>query len=314
MKIRVSAWVVLILGLLTTVALIAPPAMGESDETLTIKTMRVSLWPEYDDPRVLVMYQGEFYNEAIFPQPVAFPVPLGSEMNQVCALQPPDNSHLCQLYETLTESDSLSISYTLPIPTYYLEYYWDGITGQPEKSFAFQYVSPYAIDTLEIEVQQPLKATGFELVPQYASATSDSQGLKYFHYVFKDVKPGQVINIDASYFKSDDRPSVSGSQIGGAGGSNSYIWIGIGAAIVVVVAAGFILFTRKSAVSRTQSRRAARIEANRSGARTTQRPAAPGPSLPAPGTEVLFCSHCGTKLAVEAAFCQLCGAKVKGIS
>lgn len=313
MKIRVSAWVVLILGLLTTVALIAPPAMGESDETLTIKTMRVSLWPEYDDPRVLVMYQGEFYNEAIFPQPVAFPVPLGSEMNQVCALQPPDNSHLCQLYETLTESDSLSISYTLPIPTYYLEYYWDGITGQPEKSFAFQYVSPYAIDTLEIEVQQPLKATGFELVPQYASATSDSQGLKYFHYVFKDVKPGQVINIDASYAKSDDEPSISGGQISEAGGSNGYIWIGIGAAIVAI-AGGFILFRRKPVVTRAQSRRTAKLEAKRAVAHRTQRPAAPVPSLPAPGTKVLFCSQCGAKLTADAAFCHLCGAKTKGIS
>ena len=313
MKIRVSAWVVLILSSVITAALIAPSAMAASGEPLTIKTMKVSLWPEYDDPRVLVIYEGEFYTDASFPQPVAFPVPLGSEMSQVCALQPPDNDHLCQLYETLTEPDNLSISYTLPVPTYYLEYYWDGIKGQPEKSFAFQYVSPYAVDTLEIDVQQPLTATGFELALPYASATSDSRGMKYFRYVFQDVKSGQVINIDASYSKSDDRPSVSGSQIGGAGGSNGYLWIGIGAAIVVI-AAGLILFTRKPAVSRTQSRRAARIEANRSGDRTTQRPAAPKPSLPAPGTEVLFCSHCGTKLVSGAVFCQLCGAEVKGAS
>lgn len=312
MKIRVSAWVILILGLLVTAALIAPPAMGESGKPLTIKTLRVSLWPEYDDPRVLVIYEGEFYNDAPFPQPVAFPVPLGSEMNQVCALQPPNNDHLCQLYEILTEPGNLSVSYTLPIPTYYLEYYWDGIKGQPEKSFAFQYVSPYAVDTLEIDVQQPLKATGFELAPPYASATSDGLGMKYFHYVFKDVKPGQVINIDASYSKSDDKPSVSGGQASGAGGSNSYIWIGIGAAIAVI-AVGFILFRRKPAVSRAQSRRDARIEAKRAVTHRTQRPATPGPSLPAPAAEVLFCSHCGAKLASKAAFCHLCGAKTKGI-
>ncbi len=313
MKMRVAGCVVLILGLLITAALIVPPVLGKPDEPLTIKSMKVSLWPEYDDPRVLVIYEGEFYNDALFPQPVSFPVPLGSEMSQVCALQPPNNDHLCQLYETLTETDSLSVSYTLPIPTYYMEYYWDGIKGQPEKAFAFQYVSPYAVDTMEIDVQQPLKATGFELAPPYASATSDGLGMKYFHYVFKDVKPGQVISIDASYSKSDDKPSVSGGQTNGTGGSNSYTWIGIGAAIAVI-AVGLILFRRKPAVSRAQSRRAARIEAKRDGVPRTQRPAAPGPSLPAPDIEALFCSHCGTKLASKATFCHLCGAKVKDVS
>ena len=75
------------------------------------------------DPRVLVMYEGEFNVDTPFPQPVAFPVPLGSEINQVCALQPPNDEHLCQLYETLTEPDNLLVVYTLPIPTYFLEYY-----------------------------------------------------------------------------------------------------------------------------------------------------------------------------------------------
>ncbi|MFH0941992.1 MAG: zinc ribbon domain-containing protein [Chloroflexota bacterium] len=328
-----------ILGLLLAVALMASPAMGASDEPLTIKSMKVSVWPEYDDPRILVTYQGEFKNGASFPQPVKFPVPLGSEMNQVCALQPPNNEHLCQLYDMLTESDDLAVAFTLPIPTYYLEYYWDAIKAQPDKSFTFKYVSPYAVDTLELEVQQPLKATSFELAQPYISATSDSRGMKYYRYLFSNVTPGQVISIDASYTKPDNRPSVAketssaGNAGGSAAGSSAYGVIGIGAALLAAAAVGFVLLRRKPAAAPARtapSRRAARIEARRAEVQRAEtqpehrpptaklpRPKQPARAAPAakpdqPGTGAVFCRKCGTKLAAGAIFCHLCGEKAKG--
>ncbi len=317
-----------------------------SDNPPVIKRMKVSVWPEYDDPRIMVTYQGEFKDGSLFPQQVAFPVPLGTEMNMVCALKPPNDEHLCQLYDTQTAKDNLNISYNLPIPTYYLEYYWDGISEQSDKSFNFKYVSPYAADSLELEIQQPLKATNFKLAQSYASANSDSQGMKYYHYFFNNVTQGQVISVDATYTKPDNKPSVAKSQAssGGSGnsaaagssGSSPYVLIGIGAALMVAVVAGLIMFRRKPApvhvrmtAMRTppvrttppaQTRRERRYEAQRTHRQEMQqRP--PGAELanidpPAnPGlqsTGAVFCSKCGTRLASDASFCHVCGAKVKG--
>ncbi|MDO8568823.1 MAG: zinc ribbon domain-containing protein [Dehalococcoidales bacterium] len=336
MKKRKLTRAFLIVGLLVAVALIASPAMGASDK-LSVKKMKVSVWPEYDDPRVMVTYQGEFKDGSVFPQGVKFPVPLGSEMNMVCALKPPNEEHLCQLYDTLTGSDDLSISYTLPIPTYYLEYYWDGIKGLPDKSFTFKYVSPYAIDTLELEVQQPLKATNFKLAQPYASATSDGLGMKYYHYAFNNVTPGQVISVDASYTKPDSKPSVAkkpasgsgGSSASGAGGSSTYAFMGIGAALLAVATVGFLLLRRKpvAAPVRTppvQSRKAARVEARRIEAQRAHRqeifrtarpepvPRAAPPSAPRPQGGGAFCTQCGTRLAAGSQFCHVCGSKAKG--
>lgn len=318
MKQRGMFWVVLALGILIISTFSVLPASGEADEVPAIKNMKVSLWPEYDDPRVLVIYEGEFYNDVTFPQSVNFPAPLGSEISQVCALQPPDDNHLCQLYETTTGAESLSISYDLPIPTYYLEYYWDGIEGKPDKAFSFRYVSPYAVDTLEIEVQQPLESTNFNLVPQYASSTSDGTGLKYYNYTFTDVMPGQVINIDAAYFKPDDKLSVATSQVGvspaGGGGSGSYAWIGILAGVAAVGAGFFLLRRKQPAVARAASRRAARAEAKRVVARRAQRPAESPTAASGQGNGALFCSFCGTKLASKAVFCHRCGASMKHVN
>lgn len=147
----------------------------------------------------------------------------------------------------------------------------------------------------------------------YESITSDGMGLKYFHYIFKDVKPGQVINIDASYSKSDDKPSVVSEKVSGAGGnSTSYAWIGIGAAMVAIVG-GLMFFRRKPVVVRSQLRRAARVETKRAGSRKAQQPAAPAVTTPAAGNEILFCSQCGAKLSAKAAFCHQCGTEIRGL-
>ncbi|RJQ36626.1 MAG: hypothetical protein C4555_07385, partial [Dehalococcoidia bacterium] len=237
------------LALILSAALMTSPAMGAQD-ALTIKSMKVSVWPEYDDPRILVTYQGEFNDGTLFPRTVKFPMPTGSEIAQVCALRPPNNEHLCQLYDTLAEPDQIAVSYNLPIPTYYLEYYWDGISSQPDKAFTFSYTSPYAIENLEIEVQQPLRATDFKLAQPYLSAASDSRGMKYYRYVFNDVAPGQPVSIEASYTKPDNKPSVAkttGGQTGGATGSNPYGVIGIGTALLAAAVIGFVLLRRKPA-------------------------------------------------------------------
>lgn len=324
-----------ILGLFLAMALTTSPSLAASGSPPTIKTMKVQLWPEYDDPRVMVTYQGEFKDASVFPQAVKFPAPLGSEMAMVCALKPPDDEHLCQLYDTLTAADSLAVSYTLPIPTYYLEYYWDGIKTQTGKSFSFNYVSPYAIDSLEVEVQQPSRATDFKLAQPYASASSDALGIKYYHYVFNNVTPGQTISIDASYTKPDNKPSVvkktSGST-SNAGSGYQFNFIGTGVALLVVAAIGFVLLRRRQSaapVRVAQARRAARIEAKRAEVQHEQaqpvvrqssarfsRPVQPKATQPAKpdqvSTEAVFCIKCGTKLAAGATFCHVCGARAVG--
>jgi len=337
--------VLTILGLILAAAVVASPALAASDNPPAIKTMKVQVWPEYDDPRVMVTYQGEFKDGSVFPQPVKFPAPLGSEMAMVCALKPPDDEHLCQLYDTLTASDSLAVSYTLPIPTYYLEYYWDGIKTQTDKSFSFNYVSPYAIDSLELEVQQPLRATNFKLTQPYASASSDALGMKYYRYVFNNVTPGQTISIDASYTKPDNKPSVAKKTSSGTGataGSYQFNFIATGAAVLLAVAIGYFLLRRNRAAAPVRvaaSRRAARIEARRADiqrvqsqpaqtrraeSQQAQRPPEPRQaralsSRPIPGTkpyqadaDAVFCIKCGTRLAAEAIFCHACGARAVG--
>lgn len=71
-------------------------AFGARQLSLTIKNMTVSVWPEYDDPRLLVLYEGQFTVDQTFPQKVRFYVPKGVTINMVCGVKD-TGEHLCQM-------------------------------------------------------------------------------------------------------------------------------------------------------------------------------------------------------------------------
>lgn len=320
--------VLFMLAVLIATTLSGSTVQAATDKPLTIKTMKVSVWPEYDDPRVLVIYQGEFNDGTSFPKVVKFSAPTGSEINQVCALKQPGDEHLCQLYETSIEQDNLNISFTLPITTYFMEYYWDGIKGQPDKSFTFKYIAPYTVDKLDLEIQQPLRTADFKLAQTYASVNSDEHGMKNYHYVFNNVTQGQVISIDASYTKSDNKPSVakkpgSGSTSSGGGGVN-YYWIAGTAGAALALFIGYKLFNRKPAyvpIPAAQPRRPVRIEAGRQAQAQSSRREQfrqpqnqPPKATPANRQGVAmsaFCPSCGVKLNAGDNFCHGCGEKTR---
>ena len=57
----------------------------------------VSVWPEYDDPRLLILYEGAFVDDGGFPRTLDFPVPLGIDVNPAAGLSP-DGRYLRQPY------------------------------------------------------------------------------------------------------------------------------------------------------------------------------------------------------------------------
>lgn len=332
MRKRIVRWASVLLVLGGLLALFNVPAAAATP-ALTIKTMKISVWPEYDDPRVFVSYQGAFNDSSAFPQEVGFPAPNGVDINMVCALQPPDNNHLCQLYTTASDGDAMDINYKLPIPTYYLEYYWDGLkTGASgNKSLSFSYKSPYQIGTLTVSLEQPARATAFTTSPSGATMVTDSDGLNDYEYTYKNVQPGQVITVGASYVKPDNKPSFTKSQTSGAatsgdsssGGRLGYGWV-FALAGVAALAGGFFVFRRRPApAGRARSRRVARAESRRAGRHRPQpvpvhqasrKAAAPGrTTAPPPSDTAGFCPYCGTRLASGAGFCHACGAEMKGL-
>ena len=213
----------------------------------------------------------------------------------------------------------------MPIPTFYFEYYNSQIEGATDKSINYQLVNPpYVIDSLDMEIQQPLKATNFAINPSTTSATQDTQGLKYFNYTFSGVPADKVLNFAISYTKSDPNPSVekkSDAAANGDGQSNSLIAIAAVGAFVLVMGASYYVFkkskqqkrysTRASSAARMRQAERNVMPSKEGPPRRVYRPTAPERRPTGPSSSgSMFCSNCGTRLDVSDAFCYNCGLPV----
>ena len=299
------------------------PVSAADDSQTRIKNFRISVEPEYDEPRVLVIYQGEFADKASFPKVVKFRLPKDAEIGQVCALNE-KQEHLCQLYESTKGEDFIELSYTLPIPTFYLEFYYNPIQGEGAREISFSYAHVYPADKVDVEVQQPLRSTDFSMTPSPLTVGQDNQGFKYHRLSFDNVRAEQKLDLKINYTKQDQNPSVpKASQKGGAAGGpamDASFWLILGSA-VAIAGVVYVGLSRRSRRFATQPARGASrspsIQYSEPSVRRAKSGSRKGDKLdqlmqPAQVRQAArFCSGCGNPLRAGDRFCSACGKKSK---
>ncbi len=276
-----------------------------ADEDLRVKSVRVSVEPEYDEPRVLVVQQGTLAGSS-FPKEVSFNLPLGVEVTEVCGLKKPQDEHLCQLYETRVEGDSTVLTYKLPVPDFYFEFYYNPVQGVGSREITFSYLPSYPTDNLQVDVQQPLRSSGFAIVPSSGQVSSDGQGFKYYQLSFSGLVPQKPVDVKIFYQKSDDRPSVpkkTGSTTGNPEDRTGLIAVAIGGAGALGFFGYLVVRRRPETVH---------VRAGRGSAQPVMETRRSAPARPRDrGTAVAFCSKCGVPLHGDETFCSSCGQRIR---
>lgn len=160
--------------------------------------MDVSVWPEYDQPGVLVQYQGSVTAKVDKTSllELSFFVPKGEGVGAASAIQANGN----RTSETWKESDADSgltqITYQEPEPQFHVEYYYNPLPTSTDKRFSFGYTAALPADEVQLVVQHPLKATNFVLTPDALNSPQDQDGFTYHAYTFKNVAVGQKLSAD----------------------------------------------------------------------------------------------------------------------
>lgn len=276
----------------------AAPQGGEQRSGPTVVAMNVDIWPEFDDPRVLVIYDGMLAAGTETPVEFSFVVPADAQVHMAGGIAP-DGGHLHADFDTRLREDGLmEVSYTLQVPHAYMEFYYDSFTGADERRFTYPVVSRFDIDSLVVRVQEPLRAEGFELDPAAEDIVQDDRGLSYGVLRFAARASGTVTPVTVSYRKSDRQPSVAPGQAPTSGQdrqpgpSSSIPWGRAWSWIFATLAAGFFAvgFYERFAARR------------RDGERGSGPAARPG-STPVAG----FCTECGHPAAPSHRYCGGCG-------
>ena len=273
---------------------ISPVLAQNENEPTGFENVQLWVFPEYDDPRLLVMLEGQIMGTEP-PAEVRFLVPSAAAMYSAGSKDaqgqytggPPQR-----------EPSSIpgwdEISYEVQTDTFRVEYYDPIIIGQPDKSISYEFRWLYPISALQVIVQEPRTATNYSVSPA-GNTFVDNQGFTSYLYNYFDLDTEAPLQFYITYTKSDTRPSLAIVDTGTAGSLLTVVVI----IVVGIVVVGVFLWVRKS-------RPRTRAERRQLARNTTARRPADNQEQP----KARFCSQCGKPIEGSHKFCPHCGVKL----
>ncbi|MFQ5410481.1 MAG: hypothetical protein ACE5FI_18895, partial [Anaerolineales bacterium] len=277
----------------------ALPVQAQSASEL--ESLTVELWPEYDQPAMLVIYRGQLAAHVALPAQLAFRLPIGVPAPNAVAYFDAGSQSLRDASYTLEAgNDGATVVFTVPTATFQFEYYDFSLDrSQPERAFSFQWPGDFSVANLVFKVQQPAGVTDFTLTPAATSAAVGGDSLAYHTVAVGNAVQGEVFQLDIAYVKTDDRfavgldtePPVESPATFVAGDGKS---AGLAFAIIggVLLLGGAFMYWQFRPTSPDKRRRPPRPARNRAGTAKAQR----------------YCHMCGQPSGRRDRFCRACGA------
>ena len=151
-------WTSLLIILIITY-LLSPIGADAQSTPPKLKTLTVSLWPEYDRPDVLVIHRVELSADTPLPTELTFRLPGYIETMHAVAIE--ENGSLISVdpgaIELTPQGDELLFTFPTRSPTVHFEYYDPVIlTKQNEsRTLKYNFLASYPVETATFEVQQP---------------------------------------------------------------------------------------------------------------------------------------------------------------
>lgn len=279
---------------------------------LVLARLRVLIWPEYDDPRVLVILRGEMSPRQAFPTIIKLPIPKQTEIIGAGMISE-TNELLLHPHEVVSGAQEDIITLNLPVPRFFIEFYIPLQASKANKRFMYNVTASYPIELLEVDIQQPTQATAFVTEPASMEQATDRQGFTHYQFAYRDLAAGETQQFTVTYTRTVAAPSVTKQQPLSAPATpeaapRSPLSTPHIAFFTLAVVA--LLFTGFAWVWTQRQRR-------RGDPVTTSIPAQtiPDPSISLPTTLSVprnFCSQCGNKIHPEHRFCARCGNALQG--
>ena len=144
-----------------------------------LERLEISIWPEYDQPSVLVMLRGFLSPDTPLPTSVPLPIPTAAGSPSAVAKRFPGGG-LLVAQSMLEPGEEMSTVYlSTDAPEIRLEYYVPLDVSTEKRHYHFQWPGGLEIDRVVFEVLQPLGATGFTVQPASAAPALANDGLIY---------------------------------------------------------------------------------------------------------------------------------------
>lgn len=286
-------------ALVFMIGVLLVPVSVAAQEPMRFATASIQLWPEYDQPSMLVIEEFTFTKGITLPASVEIRYPKAANLAAVASQAADGNLLNAQYRDSTAEGDWKAITLTVDqaIP-YRIEYYQPLTKNGNQRTFTYLWKSTYAADNLSISVKRAVDSTDIKTTPTLTAVNAD----KDLTGDLGRQAAGQQVVFQLSYTKPNATLAVTASSVQasqnldsntqGRVDLNKYLpWVLGGLLALIVI--GAIAYLVNSPRTEQESRRRHR------------------PTPRAEGSGEGYCAQCGTRTRTGDRFCRICGARIR---
>ena len=284
------------------------PSVG-AQESPSLESLAIDLWPEYDDPSVLVIYKAVLSPQVSLPAEITLRIPVEAGAPFAVAVGPDPSSVADVVYDTQVMGDWLDVSFIATTPVIQFEYYDPRLVKEGSlRTFNYTWPGDYAVNALDLQVQHPLGASSVSVMPTAGRVVQNNDGFAYNIIEVGALSEGSIFDIAVSYQKETDALSIESLEIQPSAtitsGTSSllnldqwWVWV-LGILGIVLIGGGGFWYWRMGRQETTSRKRRHRK--------------APGKESAGGGPEsVVYCHQCGKRAGSSDQFCRSCGTRLR---
>jgi hypothetical protein len=291
-------------------AAMLPPLTTAAQEKISLSQLEIDLWPEFDQPSMLVIYKATLPSGVSLPVDLTFRIPLAAGSPSAVAVQQVDGKLYSVDYQRQVSGNWVLVTFTATTPQVQMEYYDPSLAKQGTKRhFKYQWPGDYAVDKMTVQVQQPLGATNMILSPQMGSGITGQDELEYYKTDIGSVAADSTFTISVDYQKESEQLTSGTMQVEPTGPINADTpgrldlrravpWA-LGLLGLVLIAGGGWWYWQSGRDEDTKSPKRRRRKAEPSNVQ----------EITAQGA--IYCHQCGKRAEPGDRFCRSCGTRLR---
>lgn len=288
-------------------ALLVFPSASSAQQSITIQSMDVSLWPEFDRDKMLVIYH-MLVNADSFPVEMKFRIPVSVEQEDIVVAIGSSSETVSDQgieYSVKDLGDWQIVSVTVTGPAIQFEYYDPTLTiSDSTREYSYTWLGDYDVENLVVIYQEPFGAEQFTSSLALQDDGIHPDGMQYYFTDVGSIEAGKSFEVQVRYEKSTEALSVSRLEVqpvspvdentpGRFSWNNTMPYI-IGGLGVVMILGGLAYFMQAGRTS-AKKPRARHHSTNEDGAEESES----------------YCPQCGTRAKRGDRFCRTCGARLR---
>lgn len=302
--------ILLLFSMLILLLLLTLPLHAQAQTGMSLDSLTVQLWPDHDQPSVLVIYDFVVDANAVLPVTVHFQIPSTATLSAVAKSNdlgllnvestPPPQGNGNVVTFVITDKTTYHLEYYMP-------YKLEGIT----RDFVFTWPGDYAVKSFKLSLQKPSASANLIVDPVLNDSPADKDSFEYVSTQVLTLNAQQNFTVHVRYDNESDtlsastltvKPSSSLTEnVSGQISVMTYLpWIlAVLALVLIVVGVGWYWYSSRSST-----------DAPKTGKRVIRKkPAGDVVDM----DRQVYCHQCGKRARADDRFCRTCGVQLRQV-